>query len=584
MGFLSWLFKKKGPPASAAPEPLAGEGTASQSHGDVEQPSTAPKGDRAPRVREYAELPPYDSVLTADNGLLPLPDVLQKEIALLSTDKATAAVVATDRFFGSSQHMTLVARAERADVRIEQSFIVDDRAILALIYDKDRRNLSNKQDDTALKAESVQLFESIIADAVRRRATDVHLLLRDETSIVVFRVDSLLRKYREYPTYMLNEAAGVAFTKLAEESSRSHPSYNSRFPQSCSVVLSDIAGRGLNLRYQSIPVVGGTDVILRLLFTDDAKKESPTLEMLGYAPSQQKLLELAARKTVGAIVIAGVTGSGKSTTLKTLMTMHPDRHLWKQYSVEDPAEYVLPGISQVSVQRKAEAVTEGASANPFVAAMRTIMRGDPDEIMVGEVRDTEGGSLLKSMVQSGHQVYTTVHAVSAIEVVERMTSDEIGISRQTMASRNFVSALVYQRLLPKNCDKCKLPADGNLPDDYLSFIEQKFGLSRSTMTVASSKGCPHCEGTGVRGQTVVAEIIAPDSAVLKHIREGRDIEAEELWRSRRTAAFDQPNCDGKTAFEHGLYKVSQGIIDPRTLEDAFEPFESYQLYQAKETA
>jgi type II secretory ATPase GspE/PulE/Tfp pilus assembly ATPase PilB-like protein len=583
MGFFSRFFKKKPPAAPAVTEASAPVEATKVSSSQASGPVFG-RTDRAPRIREYAELPPYDSVLTADGELLPLPETQQKGLALLHSAETGGILVATDRFFGSSQHMTLVARAERAFVKVVTNVIADDSAILALIYEKARRNLSNKQDESVSKAESIQLFESIVTDAVLRRATDIHIFLREETSSVVFRVDSHLRKYREYPSYMLNEATGVAFTKLAEESSRSHPSYNSRFPQSCSVVLTGIAGRALNLRYQSVPAVGGADIVLRLLFTDDGKKESPSLEMLGYAESHQKLLKLAARKTVGTIILAGVTGSGKSTTLKTLMTMNPDRHLWKQYSVEDPAEYVLPGITQVSVQRKAEAVAEGVSSNPFVAAMRIIMRADPDEIMVGEVRDAEGGSLLKSMVQSGHQVYTTVHAVSAIEVVERMTSDEIGISRQTMASRSFISALVYQRLLAKNCEACRLPADGNLPEEYLSFIERKFALSRRTMTVACSHGCPSCDGTGVLGQTVVAEIIAPDSAILKLIREGRDIEAEELWRSRRTAAFDDPNCDGKTAFEHGLYKVSQGVIDPRTLEDAFEPFESYQLYKPKEAA
>jgi general secretion pathway protein E len=541
----------------------------------------AQKGRRAPAVSEYAALPPYNSVLTANTGALVIPEFQQKEVALLSTGMATAVLVSTDKYFGSSHHLTLVARAERANVQVLASLIADDSAVLALIYEKDRRNLTNKQTEMEFKAESVQLFESIITDAVRRRATDVHMLIREETGTVFFRVDGIMRKYKEYPSSSLNEAAGVAYTKLAEESSRSHPSYNARFPQSCSVSLVDIAQRSLNLRYQSIPTVGGADVILRLLFTDDANKPSPTLEQLGYAPSQQRLLALASRTTVGAIVVAGVTGSGKSTTLKTMMTMRADRNLWKQYSVEDPAEYVLPGVSQVSVQRKADATAEGASSNPFVAAMRTIMRGDPDEIMVGEVRDQESGSLLKGMVQSGHQVYTTVHAVSAVEVIERLSSDEIGISRQTLSSRNFVSALVYQRLLAKNCEHCNLPAEGNLEDEYLSLLEKKFGLRRTTMRIASASGCEHCDETGLNGQTVVAEILVPNSEVLKCVRTGMDIEAEEIWRATRTAAFDEPDCDGKTAFEHGLYKVSTGIIDPRTLEDAFEPYESYQLFQAK---
>lgn len=566
------------------PQPNRGIDLGNIGPAPVPQSAPAARADRAPILHEYAEVPPYEGVLTAAGELLALPEAQRKELVLLNVGNGETVLVATDRVFGSPQHMTLVARAQRADLAVTASYIADDIAVIALIYEKDLRSISRKQDDGAAKAESVQLFESIISDAVRRRATDIHFLIDNDIGVVKFRVDSMLRKHQEYPASMLGEAVGVAYNKLAEESSRSHPAFNARFSQSCSIVLTAIAGRSLNLRYQSVPVVGGVDIIMRLLFTDDARKEPPSLEKLGYAPSQRHLLELAARKTVGAILVAGVTGSGKSTTLKTLMMMHPDRHLWKQYSVEDPAEYVLTGISQVSVQRKADAVSEGTSANPFVAAMRTIMRADPDEIMVGEVRDSESGSLLKTMVQSGHQVYTTIHAVSAIEIIERMTSDEIGLSRQTMASANFISALIYQRLLPKNCEHCSLPAQGHLPEDYLQLMETKFGLRRETVRIASAEGCPHCEGTGLYGQTVVAEILAPDAAIRKHIREGRDIEAEELWRSRRVAPFTDPNCDGKTAFEHGLYKVAEGTIDPRVLEDSFEPFESYQVSSLKEPA
>lgn len=555
-------------------------GVASGDEPEVQEPrgSERLKNDRIPRVRNYEELQPYQGVLTSPGSVLAIPETQQKDVALLGLGSNNAFVVATDGYFGSSQHMTLLSRARRIGVVVQTQLITDDSSILALIYEKDRRRATTRQEESGTKADSVQLFESIIAEAVTERATDVHLYVREETSVVIFRIDGMLRRYKEYPSYMLNEAAGVAFNKMAEETSRSHPAYNIRLPQSCSVIVANAGGRSLKLRYQSIPVVGGHNVILRLLFTDDEDRDVPTLKMLGYAPSHQHLLTLAARKTVGCVIIAGVTGSGKSTTLKTLMTMSPDRHLWMQYSVEDPAEYKLPGVSQVSVQRTAEASAESASANPFVAAMRVIMRGDPDEVMVGEVRDSESGSLLKTMVQSGHQVYSTLHAASAIEIPERLTSDEIGLPRQTLASRNFVSALVYQRLLAVNCTHCCVPADGNLPEDSLQLIEKKFGISRTDIRVASDAGCDHCKGRGLKGQTVVAEVIVPDTEILKLIRSGRDMEAEELWRSRRTARFDEADCEGKTAFEHALYKMSQGLVDPRVIEDSFEPFESYHLH------
>ena len=582
MQFWKRLFKKKphaeGEKALQEAVPL-GETAAEAVPADA-GPAT-PRPDRAPLLNDYEELPAYEGVLTGTAGALPLTEVEKREVAVLALTEDTALLVATNQYYGSAQHLSLAARARHANFSIVDERIAADSAILALIYQKEKRQLSNRGEDGLSKADSVQLFESIIADAVRERATDVHFNIADETSVVVFRIDGMLRRYKAFPSEMLNEAVGVAYNKLAGETSRSHPAYNHRLMQSCSILLENSAGRALKLRYQSIPVEGGHKIIMRLLFTDDGSKAPPTLAALGYEISQQKLLELAARKTVGAIFVAGVTGSGKSTTLKALLLMNPDRHLWQQYSVEDPAEYKLPGIAQVSVQRTADATSEGASTSPFTAAMRVIMRGDPDEIMVGEVRDSETGSLLKTMVQSGHQVYTTVHAASAIEVVERMTSEEIGISRETMASRNFISAIAYQRLIALNCPHCKLPAEGNLPDEYVQLLENKFGISRKAVTVAKPDGCSMCKGRGVKGQTVLAEIMSPEGEVLKCIREGRDMEAEEAWRATRAVGFDDPDCTGKTAFEHGLYKVAAGLVDPRVLEDSFEPLETYRIFKRK---
>lgn len=586
MAFWNKLFKKKAKPA-AAPE-VAGDAAEATAVKDGEAPSAdtdaatpPPRPDRAPRLNDYEELPEYEGVLTGTAGALAIPEVQKKDVALLVLGDETALLVATDSYYGSAQHLSLIARARHAGIAISSSRIAADSAILALIYQKEKRQLKNGGEDGFSKAESVQLFEDVISDAVRQRATDVHFNIQEETSEVRFRIDGIMRRYKLFPSEMLNEAVGVAYNKMAGETSRSHPAYNSRLAQSCSIVLDNAGGRALKLRYQSIPVVGGHKVVARLLFTDDGKRPTLTLNDLGYAKSHQRQLELAARKTVGAIVVAGVTGSGKSTTLKSLLLMNPERHLWQQYSVEDPAEYALPGVAQVSVQRTSDASSDGVGASPFVSAMRTLMRGDPDEIMVGEIRDQETGSLLKTMVQSGHQVYTTVHAASAIEVVERMTSEEIGISRETMSSRNFISAVAYQRLVPLNCKSCKLPAEGNLPEEYLQLIENKFGISRKVMTVASPDGCPVCDHRGVKGQTVVAEILTPDEEVLKLIREGRDMEAEQAWRSTRKGGFDDPDCDGKTAFEHALTKVATGTVDPRTVEDSFEPFETYRIFKRK---
>lgn len=543
-----------------------------------ESDSTEKRNDRT-HINNYDMLPPYSSVLSAKDGPFEIPEAQHPSIALLQAGANEAYIVCVPEVFGTGAHMNLAARAKKASYLVNDHIICDDPSILALLYDREKSKRANSLEESEKKAESVQFFESIIALAIRKNATDVHFFVRENTATVWFRIDGLLRKQKEYAPYQLTEAAGVAYNKMAEETSRSHPAFNVRLDQYCAVVLNAVAGRNLKLRYQSIKLSGGYDVVLRLLFTDDANHKPMTLEQLGYAPSHQRLFNLATRKTVGVIFIAGVTGSGKSTTLKTLMTMNPDRHNKKQYSVEDPVEYLIPGVSQVSVQRTSDATADSQSQNPFVGAMRTIMRADPDEIMVGEVRDVESGSLLKTMVQSGHAVKTTVHASSALEIVERITSSEIGLHRQTISSRNFISALVYQRLIAKLCEHCKVPAEGNLDGEYLGLIQRKFGISPSSIFTANLDGCPHCN-QGVKGQTVVAEVVLPNYDILKLIRDGQDIEAEELWRRGRKARFDEPDCEGKTAFEHALYKMSQGILDPLTIEENFEPMEMYSVVES----
>jgi type II secretory ATPase GspE/PulE/Tfp pilus assembly ATPase PilB-like protein len=561
---------------------LLNRGGGAEEHARASTPSsdaeTPDKWKDRTRVNNYDALPPYSAVLSATNANFAIPESQQQQLALLETGTNEAYIVCVPEIFGTGPHMNLSARARKEYV-VQDHIICDDPTILVLIYDREKSRRANSAEDSTKKADTVQFFESLIAEAIRARATDVHFIVRGETAEVWFRIDGMIRKHKAYAPHQLTEAAGVAFNKLAEETSRSHPAYNVRMDQYCAIVLNAVAGRNLKLRYQSIRVVDGYDVILRLLFTDEITKKSQSLEELGYAPSHQRLFQLASRKTIGVIFIAGVTGSGKSTTLKTLMTMHPDRHLKKAYSVEDPAEYLIPGVSQVSVQRTSDATSDSQSSNPFVGAMRTIMRGDPDEIMVGEVRDVESGSLLKTMVQSGHGVKTTVHAASAFEIVERVTSDEIGLSRHTISSRNFISALVYQRLIAKLCEKCKLPAVGNLDEEYLALIQRKFGIAPEGICTADPAGCPHCNHVGVKGLTVVAEVLIPNYEILKLIRDGHDIEAEELWRRGRKAAFDEPDCEGKTAFEHALYKMSQGILDPRIIEDNFEPMEMYSVVE-----
>lgn len=566
------LFKRNRAPAEPA-------GALTSSESDTGSPGVSSpvevSFENAVKVTAYEQLPAYRTVLTAITGALPIPEAQYKDVALLGLDDKRAAMVCSRAYFGSTRFFSLCERVSRLGISIPSYIVAEDPGILLIVYSKYTKLAESSTGDIDFNSDSAQLFEEIITRAVLERASDVHLAVREETGAVLYRIDGVVVQARKLPASLINETVGFAYTKLAEESSRSHPTYNFKAAQSCSVVMRNVGGRNLKLRYQSIPVTGGFDVILRVLFTDDSANKTLSLEALGYSDSQVRQLDLAARKAVGAVFVAGVTGSGKTTTLKTLMTRGHHRLQLKSYSVEDPAEYKMYGVSQISVQR--DSTTQELGSNPFISAMRTVMRADPDMIMVGEVRDTESGSLVKTMIQSGHKVYTTVHASSAIELIERLTSDEIGLSRQTLSARNFVNAFVYQRLVRLTCPHCGLPGEGHLDADLKRLIVEKFGISLDKVRIINEQGCQHCKHRGYMGQTVAAEIIVPDTRLLRLIREGKDLEAEEYWRGTRTARFDDPDCMGKTAFEHALYKMSQGLIDPNVLESDFEPLETYYI-------
>lgn len=428
------------------------------------------------------------------------------------------------------------------------------------------------------KTEAILMFESIVAKAIDSRATDIHIATRGTSGAVMFRVDGMIERQKAFdmPADMAVMAMGAAYSSLSNKGTQSEPTFIPSEMQSCMIEHTH-NNKMYRLRYQSSPVQDGADFVIRLLPVDLVGKPK-SLEFLGYAPSQIKMLDIARRSNGGMIVLSGVTGSGKSTTLQTLMTSGDKHRLKKKmFSIEDPVEYKMFGVSQISVQRSAKSAdtADKGAGNPFLAAIRAVLRMDPDTVMVGEIRDAATGSICKSMVLSGHQVMTSVHAPSAITAVTKLASKEIGIPRDDLALRGFLNAVVYQRLVATTCPHCARPAVEVLPEERRYLIHDKLGIDISGVKVVREGGCPKCIGTGILGQTVAAEIFVPTQSTLEAIAEGRDARAEVLWRRERVAALHEPDMHGKTAFEHGMFKMAAGLIDPAILEEAFMPFERY---------
>ncbi|GAB3629485.1 Toxin coregulated pilus biosynthesis protein T [Pandoraea terrae] len=419
-------------------------------------------------------------------------------------------------------------------------------------------------------------FDLVVEKAIEAGASDIHYEFRNEKHVSVrFRVHGKLRATdardrlsRDY--HAMLDAVSAAYNSRADPSSRSHNHFDESQHQSCSIPLS-VRNRQYQLRFQSIKENRGVDIILRLLLNEAVEGDILTLAQLGYSPDQVEVLEDAVHRSPGLTIIAGETGSGKSTTLRTLMTYERDSGK-KFFSIEDPVEYIQPHMTQIPIQRRAEDAGEGETA--FGAASKVVLRGDPDKVMPGEIRDVETGSFAKSMTETGHQVLSTVHASSAFGIVPRLVSDEIGMPLAAVAAPNFLTAMVYQKLVPVVCPSCCKPAADVLDGDYLSVL-CRMGLDVSAIR-ADGGGCPACKHRGTAGQTVVAEVCEVTEPMLPLIREARFWEAEQMWRAQHSGSLTDGVMHGKTAMEHAIYKMSLGLIDPRDVESAFYKLKKYQ--------
>jgi type II secretory ATPase GspE/PulE/Tfp pilus assembly ATPase PilB-like protein len=461
---------------------------------------------------------------------------------------------------------------------------VTPEIINLLLYDQD-----NQDSETAKQTDQdAQVVQNILADSVpiewfkntlhacmQLNASDLHFELRGSTAKLRVRLDGIMRVMTAVPLRIALDGISACYNLVAQEGSRSEVAFNIGVAQVAMIPLL-IHGEQITLRFQSHPAVDGLDVILRILRGARADQaELLKLERLGYTDSQTKLLMEAVGTAWGGIFVAGVTGSGKTTTLNTLLTQLARPGNRKIISIEDPVEYQVEGVSHLSVQRQG---TDDRS-NPFLVSMMAFLRMDPDVGMFGEIRDAVSAEMAMAAIQTGHKILTTVHATSAVGVIGRLTSKALGLNRESICNPEFLSALVYQVLTPLNCPQCKVPAASVMTPASLQTYQDVFALDTSQFFCASDKGCSHCrkpgidyknsERIGVRGVKVHAEVLVPDLELLLLLGQGKDIEARRVWRNRRDTAFDNPEMHGKEAWGHALYDMSRGLVDPYYFEMNF---------------
>lgn len=341
----------------------------------------------------------------------------------------------------------------------------------------------------------IKLVNSTVMDALTRRASDIHIETALEGVIIKYRIDGVL--YRATETLDSHfQAPIISRLKVMSELDISER----RIPQDGRFKVR-IADKAIDFRVSIMPSAFGEDAVIRILDKESIASDLKglTLETLGMNPREMKRLRKKVREPYGMVLVTGPTGSGKTTTLYAALTeIHTGEE--KIITIEDPVEYVLRGIVQIPVNEK-----KGLT---FARGLRSVLRHDPDKIMVGEIRDPETAQIAVQSALTGHLVFTTVHANNVFDVLGRFI--HMGIDPY-----NFVSCLncvMAQRLVRKLCPHCKTPTvhfDSVLLESGLD-PEQCRGV-----TFFDARGCDECNGTGYRGRSAIVELLDLND----HIRE-----------------------------------------------------------------
>jgi type IV pilus assembly protein PilB len=425
-----------------------------------------------------------------------------------------------------------ILAAIRKLVRASEAFgaraaVAEEEDLLAFEVEEDTTDL--EADDGVSDVPLVRLVNSILFQAAEDGASDVHFAPEEDALVVRFRIDGVLHEMQRIPKRLMpgvtTRLKVLAKLDIAER----------RKPQDGRISLNAAAaGRMLDVRVATLPTVEGESLVMRLL---DKSKRPPTLEELGLSDSMRTTLSEIVKRPTGALLVTGPTGSGKSTTLFAALNQiaRPEINI---ITVEDPVEYRLSGINQVQINVRAGLT--------FAAALRSILRSDPDVVMVGEIRDGETAKISIEAALTGHLVLSTLHTNDAPSALTRL--NEMGV--EPFLTGAAVTGVLAQRLARKLCSHCCEMYSPSVEEMIAARVSPDVAAASDGMGFYRKRGCPRCNQTGYKGRIGIYQLLAmtEDLASLA----ARKATREEIER----AAIDSGM---RTLWDDGLAKVAGGL-------------------------
>jgi type IV pilus assembly protein PilB len=422
------------------------------------------------------------------------------------------AIASEEDIFGA------IGKLNRLDEHVTEN--VDENAALV-----DSDELTDIREATE-EAPIVKLVNSVIAQSVDDLASDIHFEPQAKDLVIRFRMDGVLHEIMSVPRRMQNGVISrlkiMADLDIAER----------RVPQDGRIGLV-VGGKPIDMRVATLPTVYGEKIVMRLL---DKSNVMLNLTDLGFSQKALKRFQRSFTRPYGAILVTGPTGSGKSTTLYAALNIlnSTEKNI---ITVEDPVEYRLGGINQVQVNMKA--------GMTFAAALRSILRCDPDIVMVGEIRDRETAGIAIESALTGHLVLSTLHTNDAPGALSRLT--EMGI--EPFLTSSAVDCVLAQRLARRLCKECKEayePSEEMLKKN--DFPPEVFEMDK--VTLYRPKGCPRCNNTGYKGRLGIYEVMIVSEAIRRLTVERKS--ADEISRVAQAEGM-------RDLREDGIDKVLQGL-------------------------
>ncbi|BDM23191.1 GspE/PulE family protein [Pseudomonas sp. NPDC089428] len=484
---------------------------------------------------------------TARFDKVSLAQCLKREFVLIEQDGALIGVFADpfdharlawidDNLQGAPLYLAHAADLATFLARHEESF----HAVDALDHDAEasgeidplqRLSLTSISED---QSKVVKLVNSTLYDALKQHASDIHLGMTGQGLTIKYRIDGVLNG--------AGKASGSAFADQVISRIKVMAELDigeKRVPQDGRFKVA-IGERQIDFRVSIMPSIFGEDAVLRVLDKQDLsdRVSGVQLQALGFADETLRALRRLASEPYGMILVTGPTGSGKTTTLYAMIS-EINHGVDKIITIEDPVEYQLPGVLQIPVNEK-----KGLT---FARGLRSILRHDPDKILVGEIRDPDTAQIAVQSALTGHLVFTTIHANNVFDVIGRF-------SQMQVDPYSFVSALnavLAQRLIRLACPHCCTPCEAD--DETLTAS----GLTRAMVSgwkFVRAQGCGQCRGSGYRGRSAIAELLHLDDDLRQMIVERRPLSqikqlaCQRGLRLLRASALDLVR-DGRTTLE-----------------------------------